>query len=143
LSTKKSKKLHIAGKVTSKSHEWHIKRGSEEKPMTDEIREEFRQKERLLIDLCAQIANVLRQSKRQMDLNAAQTLEAASSALRTANHIEEKREIISTVKQVFHKEGVFDLGPSGVSWDDWRAMGDEIFGLVWIYQEAKYSERQN
>jgi hypothetical protein len=107
--------------------------------MKDEITTEFEQKEKRLIDLCTEIAAILRQSDRSRSASEAAELETAAHDLRLAVTIEDKREIVATIKSRFHKEGIFDWGPPGMKWEDWRAKADELHDLVWIYQEAKYS----
>jgi hypothetical protein len=106
--------------------------------MTDEISLEFVRKEKRLIDLCKEIAVILNDSDRQY-VSEIESLESVVQQLPFAQTIEDKREIASIIKSKFHKEGIFDWEPSNINFENWRAKVEELYDLVWIYQESKYS----
>jgi len=108
--------------------------------MKGKIAQEFMRKEKRLIDLCTEIARILRQSGRWSDLLVAEDLESTARDLSIAQTIDEKKEIVSSIKNGFHKEGIFDWGPHNMEWKEWRAKVDELYDLIWIYQEARYSD---
>lgn len=78
--------------------------------MKGKIAQEFMRKEKRLIDLCTEIARILRQSGRWSDLLMAEDLESTARDLSIAQTIDEKKEIVSSIKNGFHKEGIFDWG---------------------------------
>jgi hypothetical protein len=107
--------------------------------MTDNITKDFVEKEKRLIGLCSEIAAILRQSDHWSAVEA-ERFETAAHDLSLAETIEDKREIVRSIKNGFQKEGIFDCGPSGKKWEDWCTKADELYDLVWIFQEAKYSQ---